>query len=291
MKNNLLTTALFMLAVMGLSAQAPHLINYQAVARNNAGNMITNQTITVRLTIYSGSPNGAISHLETDTVITNQFGLFTIVIGKKSPIPGGFAGIAWSSGDKYLKVEIDPAAGTNFSDMGTSQLLSVPYALHAETSADNSWLKDGNNSYNANTGNVGIGTFAPTAKLDVAGHVKITDGTEGTGKVLTSDANGQAGWADPMDNGAGAMYCIALSGTFPSQGTGCNVNGAGIYLGEIRIFPYSFVPCGWQKCDGTLLSIAANNALFTLLGTTYGGDGQNTFAVPDYRNKFLKGNQ
>jgi microcystin-dependent protein len=57
------------------------------------------------------------------------------------------------------------------------------------------------------------------------------------------------------------------------------------YLGEIRMFGGNFAPVGWQMCDGHLLSIAEYDALFNLLGTTYGGDGQNTFAVPDLRGR------
>lgn len=57
------------------------------------------------------------------------------------------------------------------------------------------------------------------------------------------------------------------------------------YIGEIRLLPYTFAPDGWQDCDGSLLSISDNDALFALIGTTYGGDGQNTFAVPDLRGR------
>jgi microcystin-dependent protein len=57
------------------------------------------------------------------------------------------------------------------------------------------------------------------------------------------------------------------------------------FLGEIRLFPYYFVPAGWKACDGSLLPINDNTALFSLIGTTFGGDGQTTFALPDLRSK------
>jgi microcystin-dependent protein len=57
------------------------------------------------------------------------------------------------------------------------------------------------------------------------------------------------------------------------------------YLGEIRMVGFNFAPQGWALCDGTLLSIAQNDALFALIGTTYGGDGQTTFALPDLRSR------
>lgn len=57
------------------------------------------------------------------------------------------------------------------------------------------------------------------------------------------------------------------------------------YVGEIRLFAGNFAPAGWALCDGSVLSIAQNDVLFTLIGTTYGGDGQNTFALPDMRGR------
>lgn len=57
------------------------------------------------------------------------------------------------------------------------------------------------------------------------------------------------------------------------------------FLGEIRIFAGNFAPDGWNMCDGTLLSISSNDALYALIGTTYGGDGQSTFALPDLRGR------
>lgn len=57
------------------------------------------------------------------------------------------------------------------------------------------------------------------------------------------------------------------------------------FIGEIRMFPGNFAPQGWAFCDGSLLSISQNDALFALIGTTYGGDGQNTFALPDLRSR------
>ncbi len=57
------------------------------------------------------------------------------------------------------------------------------------------------------------------------------------------------------------------------------------YLGEIRLLPFNFAPLGWADCDGSLFSIAENEALFSLLGTTYGGNGQTTFGLPDLRGR------
>lgn len=64
-----------------------------------------------------------------------------------------------------------------------------------------------------------------------------------------------------------------------------NLSAQEYYIGEIRMFAGNFAPTGWAKCEGQLLSIAQNTALFSILGTTYGGDGQTTFALPDLRGR------
>ena len=74
-------------------------------------------------------------------------------------------------------------------------------------------------------------------------------------------------------------YIIALQGIFPAR------NGVEPYIAEIVLFGGNFAPRGWAFCDGSLLSIAQNTALFSLLGTTYGGNGQTTFALPDLRGR------
>ncbi|CAN5632712.1 hypothetical protein BH10BAC3_BH10BAC3_12570 [soil metagenome] len=74
-------------------------------------------------------------------------------------------------------------------------------------------------------------------------------------------------------------YCIALEGVFPAR------NGYDAYIGEITLYGFNFAPRGWATCDGQLLPINQNQALFALLGTTYGGNGQTNFALPDLRGR------
>src|SRR5699024_3606418 len=81
--------------------------------------------------------NSSIDYSESHTVTTNAFGLYTLVIGEGTPIFGGMLLVDWESGNKFIKVEIDPNGGTNYTDLGTTRLLSVPYALYAAKSGDN----------------------------------------------------------------------------------------------------------------------------------------------------------
>jgi len=120
-------------------SQTPQKISYQGVARNNAGVIIPNQNIGLRISIHSSSPTGTVVYKETHADSTNAFGLFTLEIGSGTVVSGNFSTISWGSNTFYLQVEMDASGGTSYSDMGTSQLVSVPYALYAKNaaSADN----------------------------------------------------------------------------------------------------------------------------------------------------------
>jgi hypothetical protein len=133
----LLFAALFGLSGYAPFAQAPAQINYQGVARNSVGSIIADQKISLRLTIRDNATGGAILYQETRNLRTNSFGLFTTAIGSAGSVAsrGIFSEVDWARGSKFLQVEIDPNGGTDFINMGTSQLLSVPYALFAGSAA------------------------------------------------------------------------------------------------------------------------------------------------------------
>ncbi len=121
------------MALLGF-AQAPNLMNYQGVARNAVGNVLANQSIGLKLSILN-SVGGTVVYSETRTLLTNAFGLFNVVVGGPgaTSTTGTIAGVNWGvgGGAKYLQVEIDPAGGTNYTNVGTTQLVSVPYAMNA----------------------------------------------------------------------------------------------------------------------------------------------------------------
>jgi len=138
MKKNLLyLLILFSAAAYG---QAPNQMNYQGVARNSVGNVLPNRSISVRLSVHDGNATGPVVYKEVRNVTTSNFGLFNIAIGSSgaSSVTGAIGAINWSAGAKFLQVEIDPAGGSNFVDMGAGQLLSVPYALYAGNVANGS---------------------------------------------------------------------------------------------------------------------------------------------------------
>jgi len=113
------------------SAQVPQKFNYQAVVRNAQHTLLSNQDVGFRMSILKGSANGSPVYVETHTVTTNGVGLADLVIGNGSVASGEFEEIAWGGTDMFLKVEVDPTGGASYEQMGTSQLISVPYALYS----------------------------------------------------------------------------------------------------------------------------------------------------------------
>ena len=130
----LLLTFCFLLLTLVVKAQTPpNAFNYSAVARNALGQPIATTTIGIQISILKNSPTGASQYSENHFVNTDGFGLFNLVIGAGAVQSGSMANIDWSNDNYYLKVGMDATGGTNFLTMGTTQLLSVPYALHAKT--------------------------------------------------------------------------------------------------------------------------------------------------------------
>ncbi|MCD6063728.1 MAG: hypothetical protein K0R82_1639 [Flavipsychrobacter sp.] len=116
-------------------AQPPMKFNYQGIARSSAGGAIANQTLGLRISILDSNSSGPVLYSETHTPITNAFGLYTVAIGDGTIASGDINAIDWSKADKYIKIEMDPAGGTTYTDLGTKQLLSVPFAAYADHAA------------------------------------------------------------------------------------------------------------------------------------------------------------
>jgi len=146
-------------------AQTPQSFKYQSVIRNGAGDIIPNQNIGIQLSILEGSNSGTSVYTETWTVTTNKFGLVSLNVGKGTTTDN-FSTVSWGTNLYFLQIAVDASGGTDYTIMGASQLLSVPYALYSNQSANGTsqWLNNESTIY-YNGGNVGVGTTTPSGKL------------------------------------------------------------------------------------------------------------------------------
>ena len=210
-----LTAIVFTVSVF---AQSPEKMSYQAVVHNSSNNLVTNTQIGMRISLLQGSASGAAVYVETQTPTTNANGLVSIELGNGTVVSGNFETIDWANGAYFIKTETDPNGGSSYSITGTSQLVSVPYALHAKT-AKNGITTEQASEIAANTLKVGI-TTEQTAKL--AG---VAEGAE---------VNVQANWNQTTDT---ADDYIKNKPTIPTAadgsetkltaGTNVTVTGAG----------------------------------------------------------------
>ncbi|MBR4804099.1 MAG: collagen-like protein, partial [Bacteroidales bacterium] len=179
MKKLYLIITILVLCVASVFAQAPEKFSYQAVVRNASNQLVANANVGVRVSVLQGSTYGAAVYVETHTVATNANGLLTLEIGEGTVVQGSVSTIDWGTGPYFLKTEIDPNGGTNYSVTSTQQMLSVPYALYA-----------------AEAGNVPAFAVTPTD----TGYVLVLTPAGGTPQtyVLRNGVDGQDGATGPQ---------------------------------------------------------------------------------------------
>ncbi len=120
-----------LIVAMCLVAQSGS-FQYQAVIRDNSGELLADQHVSVRVSILEKTITGTPVYTETHSDTSNPYGMIHLAIGEGNPVTGQFDTIRWGEADHFIRLEIDTGGGTNFESVGTSQLLSVPYALYAE---------------------------------------------------------------------------------------------------------------------------------------------------------------
>jgi uncharacterized protein (TIGR02145 family) len=178
-------------------AQSPQKFSYQTVVRSSSGQLLTNQTIAVKISILQGSENGTIVYAERHTPTTNSNGLASFQIGGGMTLNGSMASINWAQGPYFTSTETDPNGGSNYSIASTQQLLSVPYALYAETVGT---ISPGPQGPAGLQGPIGLtGPQGPVGLIGPQGETGAT-GTQGSigltgpqGPVGQTGATGQTG--------------------------------------------------------------------------------------------------
>ena len=249
---NILITALrdrfcwfiiFLLFVTPIIAQVPQAFNYQAVVRNSLGVIVLNQAVSARFTIRNDSLNGGIAYRETHGITTTPTGIFTVVIGAGNIISGSFGNVHWTTGNVFLQVEVDITGGTNYVDMGTTQLLSVPYALYSEVARTIALKEDTfptqNGNFTLTLGNTGYISLASSVIPSAALVTAITPGTV-VGQVVI--VNG----ASSGPNGV----------SFQTTTTNLNIGTTG---GNLPLTKGSMLTLMWDGMNWVKLAYSQNN--------------------------------
>jgi len=186
-----------------LWAQSPEKMSYQAVIRDADNALAATQAVTIQVTLLQGSVSGNLVYQERHSTTTNGNGLVSFEIGGGAVASGDFAAIDWANGPYFIKTETDPTGGNDYALVGVSQLLSVPYALHAKT-ADNGITTAQSAAITANTAKEGITAEQATilgntsntntgdqdgseTKVQGSTHITVTgDGTSGSPYIVSS---------------------------------------------------------------------------------------------------------
>ncbi|WP_312764515.1 hypothetical protein [Epilithonimonas sp.] len=199
-------------------SQSQDAMSYQAIIRNSSNELVKNQNVGMKFSILKGSPTGAVVYSETQSQQTNTNGLITAKIGAGTIVSGSYSTIDWGADTYFIKTETDPNGSTNYTITGTSQLLSVPYALYAKNSGSS---LPGPTGATGATGPAGvIGATGPQGIQGVTGNTGPAGAQGVTGAVGTTGATGPQGIQGVTGNTgpAGAQGITGSTGATGPQG-------------------------------------------------------------------------
>lgn len=201
-------------------AQSPAAFKYQTVVRDAMGQVVANQNVSIRIKMLSGSAAGVPEYIETHSVTTNDFGLVSLNVGEGNVFFGDWSNIDWQGTIQFMEVDLDVTGGSTYVTMGTSQLLSVPYALHATTAdeATNAKTADAVTGpineldpvYNASLA-AGI-TAADTANWNskLATEADPVFGASVAGSITAADVNN---WNNKLATEADPVFAASVAGS------------------------------------------------------------------------------
>ena len=241
-------------------AQAPQKMSYQAVIRGGNNLLVQSTQVGMQISILQGSSTGTAAYVETQSPTTNVNGLVSLEIGTGTVVTGTFAGIDWSLGPYFIKTETDPLGGTNYTIAGTTELLSVPYALFSANGtpgpqgpagATGPQGTPGPQGPAGPTGATGLtgaqGPTGPTGATGMTGPQGLqgpagpTGATGMTGAQGPAGATGAAGMTGPQGvqgpagptGPTGATGPIGATGPQGAAGINAPIGGFTHYIGEL----------------------------------------------------------
>lgn len=289
---------LLALALPTFAATSPWTLPFQGVATDSTGRPLPDGPRGATFELFDAQLGGA-SYWKEQVQVVLRKGVFSLELGAQSELPLDRLGRQ----PLWLSVALDGESTAHprlpLGKSAESWFAHKASAAQRATVADTALVADSSRvSRRSDTASYaakapfGLALSEPlvlsatkdTLKLKPAttyGNFLVWDGTHWVAKAPVFQAASEGGFRslrirNPV---VGINFIIALEGIFPSR------SGEAPFLGEIEMVGFNFAPRGWAKCDGQLLSIAENSALFALLGTTYGGNGMQTFALPDLRGR------
>jgi hypothetical protein len=190
-KGSLLLLLSVIFSLTSSFSQSPDKFSYQAVVRNSGGTLVQNSSVGFRISLLQSTSGGTVVYSETHTASTNANGLASLEIGSGSVLSGDFSAIDWSAGPYFLKTETDPGGGSSYTISGTTQLLSVPYAIHSKKAGEldgnitSSQVSDFQTSVTNNTA-----VLANTSKISYP----VADASKLAGIEAGAEVNVNADW-------------------------------------------------------------------------------------------------
>lgn len=275
-------------------SQIPQTMSYQGVLTGSNGEPVANANYEIIFKLYEDTMSQTAIWEENQSVAVVN-GLFNAILGSTNPLALTFDRPYWLGVTIGSEEELNPRTPLTTSPYSFSAATVADSAITTDKLADgavtkeklavgalsdSSWIVSGDDIFSGVPGNVGVGVNQPQEKLHVAGNV-LANSFSGNGTALNfnQDSNMQ-----PFGT---VNYIIALEGIFPSRNAPASegFQSADPFIGEIVMFGGNFAPRGWAMCDGQLLAISQFQGLFSILGTTYGGDGRTSFGLPDLRGR------
>ena len=230
-------------------AQAPQGIPYQSVIRNGSGALMINQAIHIRFSIHDSTMLGTIVYQESHTSTTTNLGMVTLSIGQGTPVIGTFSSINWGNGAKFMQVELDASGGNNYIDLGTQQMMSVPYALYAATA-----------------GNALIGPQGPTGPQGIQG---LTGPTGPQGLAGAQGIQGLTGATGTFPNGTTAGEMMYWNGTaWVSVAPTTSLPG-----NQSKTLRFCNGMPTWEDCPAVLPTVTGTTATSNISYTTASSGG------------------
>ncbi len=203
----------FLLFSQSAFTQAPEKMSYQAVIRDSGNNLVVSQNVGMQISILQGSASGTAVYSETQTPSTNVNGLLSVEIGTGVALTAAFDSVDWSAGPYFIQTETDPAGGTNYTISGTSQLLSVPYALYAKTSGSSTPGPQGNDGLSAYQSWLNLGNSGTEA--DFINSLTGPQGNPGTNFFSAM----QGGTQNVGGSGVNSLVVVNVTFSTPFTGT------------------------------------------------------------------------